>query len=106
MREEKAKKEKNKGRRIAFGVLKLGLVCSASYFFCPSDVFLLFSFSCRFFRCGAFSTYPRTYDLIPVNCVFSLYKESKFSSTLVSYFILLEAKASMDLPSKFILFGH
>jgi hypothetical protein len=28
-----------------------------------------------FFRCEAFSTYPRTYDLIHANGIFTLYKD-------------------------------
>jgi hypothetical protein len=40
-----------------------------------------FSFSfinillCFVFRCEAFSTYPRTYDLIHANGIFTLYKD-------------------------------
>lgn len=34
-----------------------------------------FSFFFFFFRCEAFSTYPRTYDLIHANGVFTLYRD-------------------------------
>jgi hypothetical protein len=35
----------------------------------------LFLFLIFFFRCEAFSTYPRTYELIHANGIFTLYKD-------------------------------
>jgi hypothetical protein len=42
------------------------------FLFFDFDVILFLIFFCR---CEAFSTYPRTYDLIHANGIFTLYKD-------------------------------